>query len=153
MLKGDYLWSVVEIVIGGIPTVLEVYFMCFFKSFGRILLEGSMSMNLFDPIRHQVNLWKVEVGIQLLGKLNLVADMISQDIHFVPFLGWRLNFSICFRVYLLLLHTFPSQGIGQFAGSPKEENILKGVNTMQGVFNVVQCCIIVRLIWRMHTEF
>jgi hypothetical protein len=26
-LKGDYLWQVVEIVIGGVPTVLEVHFM------------------------------------------------------------------------------------------------------------------------------
>jgi hypothetical protein len=27
MLKGDYLWQVVEILIGGIPTVLEVGYM------------------------------------------------------------------------------------------------------------------------------
>jgi hypothetical protein len=37
-LKGDYLWQVVEIVIGGVPTVLEVRFMCLFMSLSRILL-------------------------------------------------------------------------------------------------------------------
>jgi len=62
-LTGDYLWQVVEIVIGGVPTVLEVGFMHLFMSFGRILLEGSVSTNLFDPMRHQVDLRKVEVGI------------------------------------------------------------------------------------------
>jgi hypothetical protein len=36
-LKGDYLRQVVEIVIGGVPTVLEVRFMCLFMSLGRIL--------------------------------------------------------------------------------------------------------------------
>ena len=51
-LKGDYLWQVVEIVIGGIPTVLEVRFMCGFMSLGRLLLQGSVSTNLFDPMRH-----------------------------------------------------------------------------------------------------
>jgi hypothetical protein len=50
-------------VIGGIPTVLEVRFMCMFMSIGRILLEASVSMNLFDSMRHQVDLQKVDVGI------------------------------------------------------------------------------------------
>jgi hypothetical protein len=63
MLKGDYLWQVVEIVIGGISTGLEDCFMCLFMSLGRILLQCSISMNLFDPMRHQVDLRKVEVGI------------------------------------------------------------------------------------------
>ena len=63
MLKGDYLWHVVEIVIGGVPTVLEVRFMCLFMSLSRILLQGSVSTNLFDQMRHQVDLRKVEVGI------------------------------------------------------------------------------------------
>jgi len=62
-LKGDYLWQVVEIVIGGIPTVLEVRFMSLFMSVGRILLQGSISTNLFGPMRHQLDLRKVEVGI------------------------------------------------------------------------------------------
>jgi hypothetical protein len=64
-LKGDYLRQVVEIGIGGVPTVLDVRFMCFCMSLGRILLQGSVSTNLFDPMRHQVDLHKVEVGIQL----------------------------------------------------------------------------------------
>ena len=34
MLPGDYLWLVVEIVIGGVPTVLEVRFMCWFMTSG-----------------------------------------------------------------------------------------------------------------------
>jgi len=63
MLKGDYLWQVVEIVIGGVPTVLEVRFMCLCMSPGRILLQGSILMNLFGPMRHQVDLRIVEVGI------------------------------------------------------------------------------------------
>jgi len=62
-LKGDDLWPVVEIVIGGVPTVLEVSLMCLFMFVGRILLQGSVSTNLFGPMRHQVDLRKVEVGI------------------------------------------------------------------------------------------
>jgi len=62
-LKGDYLRQVVEIAIGGVPTILEVRFMCLILSLHRILLQGSISTNLFCPIRDQVDLWKVEVGI------------------------------------------------------------------------------------------
>jgi len=62
-LKGDYLRQLVEIVIGGVPTVLECLFMCLFVSLGRIPVNGSVSTNLFDPVRHQVDLRKVEVGI------------------------------------------------------------------------------------------
>jgi hypothetical protein len=53
-LKGDYLWQVVEIVIGGVPTVLEVRFMCLFMTLSTILLQGALSTNLFGPMRHQV---------------------------------------------------------------------------------------------------
>jgi hypothetical protein len=63
MLKGDYLRQIVKIVIGGVPTVLEIRFMGLFMSLGNILLQGSLSTNLFDPVRHQVDLRKVEVGI------------------------------------------------------------------------------------------
>ena len=49
-VKGDYLWQVVGIVIGGIPAVLEVPSMCLFMSFGRKLLQGSISTNLFEPM-------------------------------------------------------------------------------------------------------
>jgi hypothetical protein len=62
-LKGYYLWHVVVIVIGGVPTVLEVRFMCMFMCLGRIQLQGSVSTNLFGPRTHQVDLPKVEVGI------------------------------------------------------------------------------------------
>jgi hypothetical protein len=39
MLKGNYIWEVVEIVIGGVPNVLEIRFMCLFMSLGGILLH------------------------------------------------------------------------------------------------------------------
>jgi len=123
MLKGDYLRQVVETVIGGVPTILEVRFMCFFMFLGRILLQGSVLMNLFDLMRHQVNLRKVKVGIQLLGNIYLVAKIIPPGVHFAPLLGRRPSFSICFLVYLSLLHEFRSQGIGyglrRFASSPE----------------------------------
>jgi hypothetical protein len=38
MQKGDYLGQVVQIVIGGVPTVLEIRFMCFLVCLGKILL-------------------------------------------------------------------------------------------------------------------
>jgi len=62
-VKGDYLRQVVEVVIGGVPTVLEVRFMCLIMSLSRILLQASISTNLFGPMRHQVDLQKVEVSI------------------------------------------------------------------------------------------
>jgi len=40
-LKRNYLRQLVYIVIGGVPTVLEVRFMCLFMSLGRLLLQGS----------------------------------------------------------------------------------------------------------------
>ena len=55
--------QVVEIDIGGVSTVLEIHFMSWFMSLGSKLLEGSSSRNLFDPVRHQVDLRKVEVVI------------------------------------------------------------------------------------------
>jgi len=63
MLKGDYLWQGVEIVIGGIPAVLEVRFMYMFMSLCGILLQGSVSTNLFGPMSHEADLRKVEVSI------------------------------------------------------------------------------------------
>jgi hypothetical protein len=62
-LNGDYLWQVVVSVNSGIPTVLQVRFMCLFLSVARILLQGSVSMNQFNRMRHQVDLWTVEVSI------------------------------------------------------------------------------------------
>ena len=52
MLTGDDLQEVVEIVIGGVPTVLEIHFMCMFRFLGRILLQPSVSTNLFNRVRH-----------------------------------------------------------------------------------------------------
>jgi hypothetical protein len=62
-LKGEYLWQVVEIEIGGVPTVLEICYMCLFMSVGRILLQAAVSTNLFDPMRHRVDLRKVGVTV------------------------------------------------------------------------------------------
>jgi hypothetical protein len=53
-LKCNYLRQVVEIVIGGVPTVLEIPLMCLLMTLGRILLQGSVSTNLIDQIKHQV---------------------------------------------------------------------------------------------------
>jgi len=157
MLKGDYLRQVVGIVIGGVPTVLEVHFMCLFISLSRMLLQGSVVTNLFDPMKHEVHLRTVEGGIQLIGIINLVADIIPPGDHFGALLGLCPSFSICFLVYLSLLHEFRSQGIGfghhLCAGSPQSENIFEGVKTIQGVLHVAQSCIIVRFVLSIHIEF
>jgi hypothetical protein len=63
MLKGDHLRQVVEIVIGGDPAVLEFRLIYCFMSLGRILLQGSVSINLVDQMKYQLNLRKAEVGI------------------------------------------------------------------------------------------
>jgi len=62
-LKGDWLWQVVKIVIGGVPTSLEVGFMCVSMSLGRILLQGILSTNLSGPMSDQVDLRKGAVSI------------------------------------------------------------------------------------------
>ena len=49
-LKGDYMWQVVDISIGGVPAVFEVLFVCLFMSLGRMLGKSTVSTNLFDPI-------------------------------------------------------------------------------------------------------
>jgi hypothetical protein len=123
MLKGDYLPQVVEIVIGGVPTVLEVRLMCFFMSIGSVLLQGTVSTNLIDPMRHQVDFRKVQVGTQLLGTIYLVPDIIPPGVLFTPLLQRRPSFRISFRFYLSVPHNFRSEGIGfgpwLFAGSPE----------------------------------
>jgi hypothetical protein len=105
-MKGDYLWQVVVIVIGGVLTVLEVHHICMFTSHGRMLLQRSIWTNLFGPMRYQDDLPKVDVGIQLLGNIYLVADLILTGVHFGPLLGRRPSFSMCVLVYLSVLHKF-----------------------------------------------
>lgn len=75
-LTADYLWQVFEIVIRGIPTIIEVHFMCLVISLGRILVQCSVPMNQFHPMRHPVDSRTVEVSIQLIGKVSLLADTI-----------------------------------------------------------------------------
>jgi hypothetical protein len=43
-------------------------------SLGRILLQGSISMNLFGPMRYQVDLQTLDVGIELRGNVYLIVD-------------------------------------------------------------------------------
>ena len=62
-LEGDYLRLVVEIEIGGVPTVLEIGLICLFMSVCIILLEGCISTNLFYRVRQQADIPKVEVCI------------------------------------------------------------------------------------------
>jgi hypothetical protein len=62
-LRGDFLWQVVEIVIRGIPTVLDYHFVGMFMSLCRSHFEGSVSTNLSNQIRREVDLWKFEVCI------------------------------------------------------------------------------------------
>jgi hypothetical protein len=121
-VKGEYQWQVVEIVIGGVPTILEICLIFLFMTLGRGLLQGSVMVDLFDPMRHQVDLQKVDVGILLLGRIYLVTDIDPPRSYFALRLGWGASFGISFLVYLSLVYEFGSQriGIGRclFAGWP-----------------------------------
>jgi hypothetical protein len=86
--------QVVEIVIGGVPTILEVCFMYLFMSLSRILLPGSIWTDLLNLMRHQVDLRNVEFNFQLLRNIYLVADIILPGILFSPLLGQHLRISI-----------------------------------------------------------
>jgi hypothetical protein len=44
-------------------------------------------MNLFNPMRHHVDLRKVDFGISLLGNIYLVADIILPGVHFALLFG------------------------------------------------------------------
>jgi hypothetical protein len=122
-VKRDYLRQEVEIVMRGVLIVHEVRFMCLFLYLGRILLNGYVSTNLFDLLRHQVDLRSVEDGLELLGKIDLVAGIIRPGVLFLPHLGQRPRFSVCFVVHISLLHEFRTQAIGiglrLFAGLPE----------------------------------
>jgi hypothetical protein len=157
MLKGDCLWQVVEIVIGEVPTAPEIHFMYLFMSLGRILLQGSVSMNLFDPVRHQVDIRKIEVGIQLLGNIYPAAHRMPPGAQFAPLLGHLPSFSICLLNDLSLLHVLRSQAIGfdlrLFASLPEKETIFQCVKSTEGIFHAAQYCIIMRFILSIHIEF
>jgi len=112
MVKSDCLWWVIEIVIGGFPMVLEVHYMCLFRSICRILLKGYGYTHLFDIMRHQVDLWKFEVGIQLLGNINLVADIDLPSVHFAPCLS---RFQVSSFVSLSTFRYFTSSVIKAMA--------------------------------------
>jgi hypothetical protein len=112
MLIGDFLSDIVEIVIGGIPTVLEVRFMWLFVFLSRLLMQGSISMNLVDSMRLHVDLRKVEVSLSLLGNIYPMPDIILPGVHFAPLLGQHTSFSTSWLHYLSLLHKFRSQGLG-----------------------------------------
>jgi hypothetical protein len=103
MLTGDHLSKVVEIVIGGGPTILEVRFMCLFMSLGRILLQDSIWTNHFQPMRQEVNFRKGEISISLVGNVYLAAETIPQGVHFAILVLWHPTFtfvsSTTFRIF------------------------------------------------------
>jgi len=110
-LKADHLQQVVEIVIGGVPNVFEVHFMCLFMSLGRIMLPGSRLKYHFDSIRHHMDPQRVELGISLLVIIYPVADIIPPGIHFVPLLGRHPCYCFWFLVCIARLHEFHPQRI------------------------------------------
>jgi hypothetical protein len=93
-LNRDFLRQVFEIVIGGVPTILEVHCMCLIMSVGRIPVQGSVSTNLLDRMTHQVGLAKVGVGTLPLGNIYLDADIIQPSVHSATLLGQRSSFVI-----------------------------------------------------------
>jgi hypothetical protein len=97
-LTGDHLGQVADIVKGGIRTVLEVCVMDWVISLSRILLQCSILMNLFDPIRHQVYLQNGDVGIYCHGKIWLKADIILRHIDCGALPGSSSTGSICFLI-------------------------------------------------------
>jgi hypothetical protein len=122
--------------------------MCWFISLSRILLQGSVLMNLVERKKQQVHCRKDEVGIQRFGNICLMTDIIPPGVRISPVLGPHPSLRICFLVYLSLLHEFRSPGIGFglriFAISPEQENIFEAVKTMQLILHVAQSCIIMR---------
>jgi hypothetical protein len=83
-MKGDYLQQVVEIVIGDVPTVLEVPFMGLFMSHSRYLLQGSVSTNLFDPMKSispAIAYGYTGLYFYLLNVEYLYGNMPSQSPH------------------------------------------------------------------------
>jgi hypothetical protein len=99
MLKGECLQQAVEIGFEGIPIVLEVRLLRLFIFLGGIQLKGFISTNLYDPLRHQLGLRKVDVGIQLFTNIYFVADIILPGVHLAPFLGPPPSFNICSYIY------------------------------------------------------
>jgi len=156
MLKCDNLRKVALIVIGGVPTVCEVRFMCWFVACTRILWDGSISTNLRQKVRQLVDLPKVDVGIQHLGFIYLLADILPAGIQFTPPVGGCPMFSSCVVVYLSLLHMFSSQGIGfslqHFPCLPVSEQILEYWNSMQQVLHIAECCLMARFISSKHID-
>jgi len=111
-LDDQYVWQVVEIVLGGFLTIHEVCLMCFLMSLRRLVKEGSVSTNLFHPMQHHVDPWTVQDGIQLLGNIFLKNDTFPPGVQLTLCHGWCPSFGICFVIYLSLLHKFNSQSIG-----------------------------------------
>jgi len=111
-LNVEFMRQLVVIVIGGVPTILEVRSVCLFMSVGTILLKCSISPTVFDPRKHQVDLRKDEVGFPQLGNIYPVADEIPPGIHFAPLLELGPSFSLCFRIKLSVVCWFRSHGMG-----------------------------------------
>jgi len=123
MFEGVQSWQNVESVIGGVPTLLDDRIMCLFMSLERKRWQGSVSMNLFTPMRYQVGLRKDAVSIELVGNISVIGGMMQPGVHYPSIFGQHLSFSIYFLICLFLLHKFHFQGISfclcLFAGSPE----------------------------------
>jgi hypothetical protein len=98
MLNGEYLLQVVHSVIGDVPTVVRVHIICLVMSLRRKLMQGSILSNLFNSVRHQVYLRNFAIGINLLGHINLVVNMLRPGVDFDLHHGQRLSLGICFVV-------------------------------------------------------
>jgi hypothetical protein len=111
-LNGDYLRQVVEIVIGGVPTFLEIHFMRLFMSRSRIQLRGSVLANLFDQVQHQGDLSTVDVSIYSLKTSMLWLISFHEGFILHHGFGTRPSLNICLIVFLSHLHELYSLHIG-----------------------------------------
>jgi hypothetical protein len=92
--KCYYFWWVVKNVIGGVPTVLGIRLMYILMTLGKILLQGSVSTNLLDSGRHEVDIRPIAVETSLLENIYVFGHVTRPDFNFAPRFGPRLSFSI-----------------------------------------------------------
>ena len=143
-LSGHDFCQLVENIIGGIPTVVEVRVMLLFTYLTGILFQSSVLTNLFDSFRHYVKFRTVEVGIHLIGTINFMDSIITAGINFAQFLRRVSDFSIGNLVYLSVLRLFPSGDFGfgfpLFTALSESENIFQRGKTTQRILHSHQWC-------------
>jgi hypothetical protein len=156
MLKGDDLQKVVVNIMGSVPIVIEVSVICLFLSVSRTQMKVTISTNVSDPMRHQVNCWTVEVGRYLVRNDYPITDIILCGTHFAPWLAQSPSISICYLVdfshLLKLLLQCTEVGLHISSSSPMSESIFERVKLIQRALNVVQCCIIMRWTSSIHRQ-